>query len=127
MKRYRSALSEFAKADLGDISDRVEARDKALREDLRKIIKSDTRYFNICVLMVLLLFIGSVVLVLVNLNSPERITAIFGVTGISFAWLIKQMVSLWREKAHSEASYALAAKLPPEDLKAVISILLQAK
>ena len=125
MKRYRSALSEFVKADFGDTPARVEARDEALREDLKLIIKSDTKYFDLCVLMVLLLFIGSVVLVLVNLNSPARITAIFGVTGLSFAALIKQMVSLWREKAHSEAAYALAAKLPAEDLKGVIAILLQ--
>jgi hypothetical protein len=127
MKRYRSALSEFVKADFGDTASYVEARDEALREDLHQIIKSNTRYFNLCVLMVLLLFVGSVVLVLVNLNSPARVTAIFGVTGLSFAALIKQMVSLWREKAHSEAAYALAARLPAEDLKGVITILLQAK
>jgi hypothetical protein len=127
MRRYRSALSEFVKTDFGDTASGVVQREEALREDLRRIIKSDTKYFNICVLMVLLLFIGAVLLVLANLKSPEVITAIFGVTGVSFAALLKQMVSLWREKAHSEAAYALATKLPPEDLKVVISILLQAK
>jgi hypothetical protein len=34
------------------------------------------------------------------------------------------MTSLWREKSHAEVAYNLALKLPPEDLKSVISVLL---
>jgi hypothetical protein len=126
MKHYRDVLSNFVATDFGDaIPTKAVGSDEALREDLRAVMKSDAKYFNLCVGLILLLFLGAVILVLTNLNSPERITVVFGVTGISFAALLKQMTGLWREKAHSEIAYTLASKLPPEDLKAVIILLLQ--
>jgi hypothetical protein len=125
MKNYRDALTRFLATDFGGGSEqRTEEADTALRQDIHKVIESDTKYFNLCVGILVVLFLGAVALVLFNLGHPVNITAIFSATGLSFAFLLKQIIGLWREKSHAEVAYSLAMKLPPEDLKAVISILL---
>jgi len=125
MKNYRDALSRFIRTDFGGGAEqKPEEADGVLRQDIRNVISSDTKYFNLCIGILILLFIGAVSLVLFNLSHPGNVTAIFSATGISFAFLLKQMTALWREKSHAEVAYSLATKLPPEDLKAIISILL---
>ncbi len=102
----------------------LQSSDEKLRVDLAKINKSDQLYFNICVGMVVFFFAGAFALVISNLNNPMAIKTIFAVTGISFAGLIKQMIALWREKVHTEIAATLAKQLPPQDLKAIVSLLL---
>jgi hypothetical protein len=125
MKNYRDTLSQFLATDFGEgAGHRTADADARLREDIHNVIQSDVKYFNVCAGMLVLLFIGAISLVLFNLSHPGNVTAIFSATGVSFAFLLKQMTGLWREKSHAEVAYSLATKLPPEDLKAVISILL---
>jgi D-alanyl-lipoteichoic acid acyltransferase DltB (MBOAT superfamily) len=103
---------------------KAEDADAILRQDIHNVIQSDSKYFNLCIGMLVLLFIVAISLVLFNLSHPGNVTAIFSATGVSFAFLLKQMTALWREKSHAEVAYSLAIRLPPEDLKAVISVLL---
>jgi hypothetical protein len=125
MTRLNDALRKFIATDFGDAIAPTTSADEGLREDLRNVMKTNSTYANIYVGMILLLFLGAFVLVVMNLKDPTRISVIFGITGISFAALMKQMMGLWREKERTAAAYALAAKLPPEDLKSIITILLQ--
>jgi hypothetical protein len=125
MKNYRDALSRFMATDFGGGAElKAEDADAILRQDIHNVIQSDSKYFNLCIGMLVLLFIGAISLVLFNLSHPGNVTAIFSATGVSFAFLLKQMTALWREKSHAEVAYSLAIRLPPEDLKAVISVLL---
>jgi hypothetical protein len=125
MKDYRHSLKRFVATDFGGGADERSATAySTLRQDIQNVIQSDEKYFKLCVIIVLLLFFGSLVLTLVNLGKPTYITGIFSATGISYSFLLKQMISLWREKSKAEVAYNLAIKLPLEDLKSVISILL---
>jgi cytochrome c biogenesis factor len=125
MKNYRDALSRFLATDFGGGADqRTEDPDATLRQDIHAVIQADTKYFNLCVGILVLLFVLAIALVFLNLRHPANVTAIFSVTGLSFAFLLKQMTGLWREKSHAEVAYSLAVRLPPQDLKAVISVLL---
>jgi hypothetical protein len=125
MRNYRDALSRFMATDFGGGADeRTEDADATLRQDIHAVIQSDNKYFNLCVGVLVLLFLLAIALVLFNLSHPANVTAIFSATGLSFGFLLKQMTSLWREKSHAEVAYNLALKLPPEDLKSVISVLL---
>jgi hypothetical protein len=112
MKNYRDALSRFIATDFGGAAaPRAEAADATLRQDIHNVIQSDAKYFNLCVGMLILLFVGAISLVLLNLSHPGNVTAIFSATGISFAFLLKQMTALWREKSHAEVAYNLATRL----------------
>jgi hypothetical protein len=125
MEDYRRVLKRFVATDFGGGSDeRSTTADNLLRQDIQNVIRSDEKYFKLCVIIVLLLFVGSVVITVMNLGKPLYISGIFSATGISYAFLLRQMIGLWREKSKAEVAYNLAMKLPPEDLKAVISILL---
>ena len=127
MKNYRDALSRFAATDLGGGAEdhpQKASAEEVLRKDILDVMRSDTKYFNLCVAILIVLFIGSILVVLINLNHPATITAIFAATGISYGYLLNQITGLWREKSHAEVAYTLARNLPPQDLKAVISVLL---
>jgi len=125
MKSYQDALSRFMATDFGGgAEERADDADATLRQDIHGVMQSDAKYFNLCVGVLVVLFLGAVALVLFNLDHPGNITAVFAATGVSFTFLLKQMIGLWREKSHAEVAYTLALKLPPQDLKAVIAILL---
>jgi hypothetical protein len=126
VKRYQEALKKYVATGLGDAVElNSNGKDDALLKNLRDVMNDDTKYFNICVGSVLSLFIGAFVLISFSLKAPERIPVIFGATGISIAPLIKQMIGLWREKSHAQAAYILATKLPAQELKSIVRILLQ--
>ena len=129
MKTYQAVLERFAAIDFGRAAAprNSEAQQETLRSEVRAVIQSDTKYFNLCIAFLVMLFIGSTILVLCNLSRPASITAISSATGISYAFLLKQAIGLWREKSHAEVGYVLATKLPAEDLKAVVLVLLGAR
>lgn len=93
-----------------------------LRKDLDKIKNDNSRYFMICVLMVIILFIASLIVVLTNLERPTLITAVQTGFGISTAGLIWLMIKLWREKTSTEFLLALAI-VDGETLKTVVDAL----
>jgi hypothetical protein len=125
MKSYRDALSRFLATDFGGGSEETpENAEALLRQDIREVMRSDTKYFNLCVGVLVVLFVLALTVVLFNLNHPASITAILSATGLSFGFILKEMIGLWREKSHAEVGYSLAVRLPPQDLKAVISVLL---
>ena len=134
MKAYTAALNKFARTHFSDIgagssTTAVEQAKNAeeLSRDLMKISSNDRIYFLVCVSMAAILFLGSFFLVLFNLNHPATVKATFAICGVSFTGLLKQMISLWKEKTHSDMALVLARNLPTNELRAFIQILLQGK
>ena len=95
------------------------------KDDLRYVTKSNERYFVICVIALIVLFVGAFLVVLRSLSSPKEIEAVFTVTGVSFSVLFGKMVRLWKDKVSSDLILVLAAKLRPEQLAGIIDVLLR--
>src|SRR5215467_9827080 len=73
-----------------------------LRRDLTEIGRRNGKFFSICVAMLAVLFFGEVVLVWVSLSHPKQVAAVLAVTGVSFPFVIKTMLSLWKEKVATD-------------------------
>src|SRR5262249_55588419 len=78
-----------------------------LRRDLRAVSTTNQYYFRICIVVLLVLFVGACALVLRSLNTPSAVAAIFGVTGVSLMGTITQMVKLWKAKVSADMMLAL--------------------
>jgi hypothetical protein len=129
MTKADAILWKFAEPHFDAVvnPERLEESRNVLRAELSSQIRSQQVTFWICCGMVLLLFIGSFVLVLLHLGEPSFVTVVFGVTGISFTALIRQMIALWRESSRMTLIQRLADSLPAKDLKAIILVLLNPK
>jgi len=129
MMRIEPMLWKFAEPHFDAAVDgkSLEAGRDALRSDLASGIRSEQVSFWICTGMVIALFLGAFLLVILNLNQPKLIQVIFAVTGVSLTALIRQMITLWRERARMVLVKQLADSLPAKDLKPIILLLLKTK
>lgn len=129
MKRADAILWKFAEPHFDAVVNPAELEQSkgVLQTELASAIRSEEISFWICTGMVLLLFLGSFLLVLLHLNRPNFVTAIFAVTGLSFTALIRQMTALWRERTRMIVVRRLADSLPAKDLKPIILVLLDPK
>src|SRR5438270_1118008 len=73
-----------------------------LRTDLQRVSQGNTVYFNLCFIAVAILFLAECALILVFLNDLGKLSAIFAAAGVGIFGLVRQMTSLWREKAKSD-------------------------
>jgi hypothetical protein len=96
-----------------------------LKRDLSAVSKNNTKYFIICVIMVLVLFVISIIVVLTNLNKPDIIKVVMAAFGISCAGLITMMIKLWREKSNIELLIILAINMDLDTLKTVVAVLVR--
>jgi len=99
-------------------------RDK-LKRDLAAVNKDNNRYFLVCVMMVVFLFLVSIGVVLTNLNKPDIIKVVMAAFGISSAGLITMMIKLWREKSNGELLILLAINMDSDTLKTIVTVLLK--
>jgi hypothetical protein len=127
MSRADAILRKFVDVHFDAVTDSaaLEPHKATLQSELRAQIQSDAAAFWICVAMVLALYVGAFLLVLGNLHQPKVIEGIFAVTGVSMTALIRQMVSLWRERSRLQVIRALADSVPAADLKEIILSLLK--
>lgn len=95
-----------------------------LQRDLAVVYKDNNRYFIVCVVMVCALFVASVGVVMMNLNSPDVIKVTMAAFGISSAGLITMMIKLWREKSNTELLLALASNMGTGTLETVVKVLI---
>jgi hypothetical protein len=96
-----------------------------LKRDLTALNKNNSRYFIICVVMVLILFLVSIGVVLMNLGKPDVIKIVMAAFGISSAGLITMMIKLWREKSNVELLILLAINMDSDTLKTVVAVLVK--
>jgi hypothetical protein len=95
----------------------------ALRNDLEAVKRDNNRYFALCVVMVVGLFIACVVLVLTNLKNAGLIKIAMSGFGVSAAGLITMMTNLWRVKSNTEILLVLAINTDSETLRTIVNIL----
>ena len=91
--------------------------------ELAEVSRTNQLYFQICCVVLLLLFTLSCGLVVRFMNDPSRLGALFAVTGISIVGLVAQMVWLWKQKVTADVVAVLARHLRPRDVRGVIEIL----
>jgi hypothetical protein len=99
---------------------------KTLRKDLQRVKQDNNRYFVVCAAMVVLLFVVSVGLVIVNLQNAAVVKIALSAFGVSAAGLITVMTNLWRVKSNTELLMILAINTDGETLKTVVNILAKA-
>ncbi len=99
---------------------------KKLEQDLRAVKRDNTKFFVICVIMVVFLFLVSIGVVLTNLSKPDVIKIVMATFGVSCAGLITWMIRLWREKSNTELVLALAINMNDlETLKTIVAVLVR--
>jgi hypothetical protein len=96
-----------------------------LRSQISEVGKSNTSYFRVCFILLVVLFLGCGALVFNFLNEPSKAGAVFGVTGLSFLGIIAQMLRLWKQKVASDLTLALASSLPPQQLLTALETILK--
>lgn len=96
-----------------------------LQSEVSQVAKQNAVYFQICFALLIVLFVACCVLVLAFLNQPSRAGAVFGVTGVSFLGVIRQMLKLWKQKLASDLTLALASTLPPSQLLTALETILK--
>ena len=80
-------------------------------------------YFQVCFLVLLLLFTVSCALVVKFMHDPARLGALFAFTGVSIVALVALMVSLRKQKVTADVVGLLASNLQPADVRGIVEIL----
>jgi len=124
MKQLKALLANYAGTiKMGKPT--LEIDMKKLQSDLNTISKDNCVYFNICVGMLLILFISSLAIVFMFIPNTQLLAGIFSVLGISVIGVITKMISLWREKSHVDLLYILAGTLKEDIIKSILQILVK--
>lgn len=124
MRQLKLALDGFVtRPDLGGPATDSPEFATRLCDRLRGVMRSNTAYFNVCVGLVVTLFIASVVVVVTHLNSPTLITAALGGFGIGALGLVGMMLQRWREKVAAEVLLELAVWFQGDQLKLIVNAL----
>jgi hypothetical protein len=127
MKKLRDVLQSQA-WHLGEAEPGAEAfpsinRDQLI-SDLKSVISNNEVYFQVCIGLLLIVFLGSCVLLYVYRTKTLIMTGLFTATGISFAAIAPQMLSFWREKVRTDTVLILARQLSPGETLQMIQLLL---
>jgi hypothetical protein len=101
--------------------ERLAAQDR-LVADLALVQSHSDKYFQLCIAMTAILFLGGCLLVFANRNNVQAITALFAATGVSLTALASLMFKFWKGKVFSGTILVLVRNLPPEDLREVIGV-----
>ncbi|PSB07852.1 hypothetical protein C7B62_18610 [Pleurocapsa sp. CCALA 161] len=93
--------------------------------DLEQLRKSKDWAFFICVGMVVLAFLISIGLVVTLFHEPNKITILFGATGLTTAGLISVMRGIWKEKVAIEMTIVLLKNMTPESFESILPSIIQ--
>lgn len=80
-----------------------------LLADLKEVQAGNRWYFRTCVAMILLLYLATIVVVLLNLRRPDILKVTTAIFGVSAPALVLWMIGLWREKVATETILVFAA------------------
>lgn len=109
---------------VGDEETKLEQRasKERLITDLAQVQSQSDKYFQLCIAMTAILFLGGCLLAFLNRNNGLAITALFTATGVSLTALASLMFKFWKGKVFSGTILVLVRNLPPEDLREVIGV-----
>lgn len=124
-----NALARFAEVPphFGPGDENQKEQVEQLRRDLKAVSRSSNLYFNICVVLVLVLFVVCCAIAAVNFHQPKQITVLFSATGLSFFGVVRFLLKLWREKVNSDMLLVLAGQMDAADLRKIVQSLLKAR
>lgn len=100
---------------------------EAFRLALRSVSRRNEIYFRIAMAILCILFVGSLFLVWRFIDQPAAVSGVFAATGVSFVWVFTQALSAWKEKVNSDLMLAVAAALPPDELRRLALALVEQK
>jgi hypothetical protein len=96
-----------------------------LRKDVQAIIERNNKYFRVCFGSVVLLYVAMILAVIIFVAKTGVVAGSLAGSGTAFAWIVRKMIMLWKEKVASELVLALAANLNPDDLKPILEVLVR--
>jgi hypothetical protein len=124
MKGLKSVLRRYApQVKMGEEESLLQK--ERLKTDLQRLRKSKDWAFYICVGMVILAFLISISLVVTLFREPEKISILFGATGLTTAGLISVMRGIWKEKVAIELTIVLLENMRPESFESILPVILQ--
>jgi uncharacterized membrane protein len=113
---------------LGEAAPGEEVRSQSninqLITDLKSVIVNNEKYFRICLGALVVIFVGCCAMIYSYRANTLVMTGLFTATGVSFAAIVPQMLSFWREKVRTDTVLILARQLPPGDTMQIIQLLL---
>lgn len=92
--------------------------------DISGIGKHKKAMLWINISMLLVIFAGSIALIIYYINDLDKVKLVFGIMGVSISGMIAYMTYLWRQVVGIELAIAMADKLKPEAMAAIINSLL---
>jgi hypothetical protein len=98
------------------------AAQERLVADLALVQSHSDKYFQLCIAMTAILFLGGCLLVFLNRSNVAALTALFAATGVSLTALASLMFKFWKGKVFSGTILVLVRNLPPEGLREVIGV-----
>ncbi|WP_085486648.1 hypothetical protein [Paraburkholderia susongensis] len=98
------------------------AAQERLVADLALVQSRSDKYFQLCVAMVAIMFLGGCLLVFLYRDNVPAITALFAATGVTLSALASLVFKFWKGKVFSGTILVLVRNLPPEDLREVIGV-----
>ncbi|MGF6756243.1 hypothetical protein P3T16_003650 [Paraburkholderia sp. GAS42] len=98
------------------------AAQERLVADLALVQSRSDKYFQLCIAMTAIMFLGGCLLVFLNRDNVPAITALFAATGVSLSALASLVFKFWKGKVFSGTILVLVRNLPPEDLREVIGV-----
>ncbi len=118
MNTLDDVLNEFKPTvDLGGAKS---PSDKLLKR-LRDVNAANSKYFIICVAMVVAMFVAALSLIFLRMSDSTTATLVAGAFGLSVAGMVRMMLRLWREKVATDLLLELSND--PAVLRSVIDTL----
>lgn len=95
-----------------------------LSKELKTIRTDSKRFFYAAAVMCALIFLLIIYLILNNQKDIRYLTAIYSIGGVSLAGLVTLMIRLGKAYTESSLVLVLVSKLPTDDVRPVLNILL---
>lgn len=125
MKRLRAVLASFVDSiHLGDPAPAPLEIDR-LREQLRRVSRANEHYFGVCVVMLMVMFVGALWVTLRYTSDAGAVKIAFAAFGVMMIGMMRVMLGLWREKVATDVLLALAGSLEGDHLRSIIAVLLK--
>jgi hypothetical protein len=113
----REMRSRAAGAEMGE-------SESGLLRNLEKIIKRNRSIVWLIIGMLIVAFILAIAFIWYWRESPTVLAGIFTATGITVPWVIKSLISLWKDISKAETLYVLVAHLNDDKtIKKIIDVL----
>jgi hypothetical protein len=132
MNRLNAICDEFVNSPVGGppgvaLGERGgSTRTAKLLDERLKVLRGQLEiYFMVCVAMIALLFVAQLALILIEFGRPELVKTAVATCGVSTLGLVALMCRLWRDRDRTGTIIALAQALEPDDLRAVLNVMLQ--